>query len=163
MTMTLIQKTRPAKVEETKREIALPVLEEIRQRHNGLLRAEDVVSEAEDERSPIHDYFNWDDSEAAHQYRLWQARQLITIIVMKLPDSRKSVQMYVSLHGDRNMPGGAYRGIIEVMSEPTLRYQLIQEALNDLRYWERKYSKLQELAGIYEAIQTTRKKLRKKK
>lgn len=43
----------------------------------GQLAPEDVVVKASDPKHPLHDYFEWDDSEAAKQYRLDQARTLI--------------------------------------------------------------------------------------
>ena len=148
--------------EATKKEIIAPVLEAIRTKHNGLLIADHVVDEARKKNSPLHPYFNWDDTKAAHQYRLWQARQLITVVTVKLPNARRLIQMYVSLRDDRKQPEGAYRGILDVLSDSDLRYQLVREALEDLKYWEQKYSQLAELGEIYQAIQNTRKKLRKK-
>jgi len=59
--------------EATKKEIIAPVLEAIRTKHNGLLIADHVVDEARKKNSPLHPYFNWDDTKAAHQYRLWRA------------------------------------------------------------------------------------------
>ena len=53
---------------------------------DGEVKASVVVDEASDEKSPLHKCFQWDDSEAAKEHRLWQARQLIkrvTIIVNK--------------------------------------------------------------------------------
>ena len=44
---------------------------------DNALHAEDVVAAARDPLSPLHSKFQWDDSKAAHRYRLWQARQII--------------------------------------------------------------------------------------
>jgi len=54
-----------------------PMLDEIRSRHSGILRAEDVVEAARPDDSPLHECFMWDDHEAAKLYRLWQSRLLI--------------------------------------------------------------------------------------
>lgn len=43
----------------------------------GLLHIERVVEAATDPASPLHNHFEWDDGEAAHRYRLGQARTLI--------------------------------------------------------------------------------------
>ena len=158
---TAVRKKTPS-IYISKKEVLAPIFEEIRAKRNGLLLAEDVVSEATKESSLLHPYFNWDDTEAAHQHRLWQARQLITIVMIQLPDVKKPVQQYVSMRDDRQNPGGAYRGIVEVMSDADLRNQMVLEALDDLNLWERKYSQLAELAVIFEAIQTTKKKYRRK-
>ncbi len=44
---------------------------------DGKLTAESVLSEAYDAESPLHAEFEWDDAQAAYQYRLEQARLLV--------------------------------------------------------------------------------------
>lgn len=56
----------------------------------GRLSAENVVDEARDHTSPLHQHFTWDDGEAATLYRLIEARQLIRhikleVIVREIP------------------------------------------------------------------------------
>lgn len=43
----------------------------------GKLHGEAILAEAQDPSSPLHDRFTWDESEAAHRFRLWQARALM--------------------------------------------------------------------------------------
>jgi hypothetical protein len=43
----------------------------------GRLVAEDLVEIAGEANHPLHDFFEWDNGEAAHRYRVWQAGQLI--------------------------------------------------------------------------------------
>lgn len=47
---------------------------------NGCITPDAVIADAKDSRSPLHDQFEWDDSVAAHQYRLDQARALIRTV-----------------------------------------------------------------------------------
>lgn len=47
------------------------------EKSSGELLPEDVVKSARDPESPLHAYFEWDDTEAAHKYRMSQARGLI--------------------------------------------------------------------------------------
>jgi len=64
----------------------------------GKLTAEDVVGEARKKTSPLHDFFEWDDSKAAESWRLEQARGLIRSVLVKVTteDSRViSVPVYV--------------------------------------------------------------------
>jgi hypothetical protein len=44
---------------------------------DGRLTPEQVLTDARKKTSPIHDAFEWDDSKAAEQFRLSQARHLI--------------------------------------------------------------------------------------
>ncbi len=41
------------------------------------LTASGVLAEAENKSSPFHELFEWDDSKAAHEYRLIQAQIII--------------------------------------------------------------------------------------
>jgi hypothetical protein len=49
----------------------------------GTKTPENIVNEAEDEKSPGHSCFTWNDSEAAHKYRLHEARLLVNAIIVK--------------------------------------------------------------------------------
>lgn len=60
-----------------KRDLIINRLDEIASRNGGRLRPEDVVADAKDEQSPLHDQFTWDDKRAAHKRRLDEARTLI--------------------------------------------------------------------------------------
>jgi len=142
--------------------IALQELERIRQEHGGILRAEDVVEAAEESSSPLHNSFEWDDTAAAEQWRLQQARQIIRSVVVVLPNSSKPITAFVSLRDDRTQEGGGYRTIIDVMSDKDMRERFVEEALADLRHWEQKYSQLNELRPVFEAITKSRKKLSRK-
>ncbi|GIW89962.1 MAG: hypothetical protein KatS3mg109_1339 [Pirellulaceae bacterium] len=67
-------------------------LEHIREAHGGRLLPEHVVEAARDPASPLHSHFTWDDGEAAHRYRLWQARQLIRAVLIKVPTPQGAVR-----------------------------------------------------------------------
>lgn len=43
---------------------------------SGRITPDIVLQDAEDETSPLHGYFEWDDSVAGHAYRIDQARTL---------------------------------------------------------------------------------------
>ncbi len=47
----------------------------------GDATAELILEDAKAEDSPLHDFFEWDDTEAARQHRLYQARTIATNIV----------------------------------------------------------------------------------
>jgi hypothetical protein len=57
-------------------QIVIDILENLRD-ENGFLHIEDVVKEAADPASPLHQHFTWDDVKASHRYRLGEARTLI--------------------------------------------------------------------------------------
>ena len=43
-------------------------------RNGGRVTPEEVIDAARRTDSPLHDYFDWDDTSAAHKYRIEQAR-----------------------------------------------------------------------------------------
>ena len=58
-------------------------------KNDGVLTPDDVLSEASNPKSPLHDQFTWDDTAAAHQWRLSQARELIRSVRIEFKvDSR---------------------------------------------------------------------------
>lgn len=150
--------------EATKRDVVSEELLRIKLEDGGdIVTAEQVVAHAEDEDSPLHKYFQWDDTEAARQYRLFQARQLITVAVIMLPGKKRPSSAWVSLRYDRQQPEGGYRLLVDVLSNADQREMLIREALEDLRTWELKYKRLVELLPIFDAIHQSKSKVTKKK
>jgi len=136
----------------TRDETAYLELEAIRKKHHGVLKAEDVVAAAWSESSPLHSHFEWDDTRAAQEYRVWQARQLIRYVVIMVPRYKKPIIAYVSLKGDRHNDGGGYRSIVDVLSDVEQRKMLLAEALQDLQVWQDKYQELTELVPIFDSI-----------
>lgn len=128
-------------------------LEAIREEHDGLLRAEDVVEFAESNpESALHKRFDWDDSSAAQKFRLMQARAIIRVNVIVPETTGMTVRAYVSMMGDRQLPGGGYRALSDIMGNQELRRQLLAQAMREARLWREKYKNLQELAGVFGAI-----------
>jgi hypothetical protein len=68
------------------------VLDGIAARHDGVLRAEDVLAEARTETHPLHGEFNWDDSSAAHAHRLDQARSLIRSVRVEIRVETRTIE-----------------------------------------------------------------------
>jgi hypothetical protein len=129
-------------------------LRRISDENGGVLRAVDVVQAAKREASPLHTQFDWDDSEAAHKWRLHQARNLIRVTVEYIGEGeeRTPARVFVSLTPDRNEDGGCYRATAAVMSDAKYRAQLLADARAEMERFEKKYSDLQELAEVFAAI-----------
>jgi hypothetical protein len=137
------------------RELIRDELEQIRQLHGGLLKPEDVVKFASNERTALHQEFEWDDARASAEYRLEQARKVIRVAVTILPSphsDQEPVRAYVSVASDRAQPGGGYRAFADVMTDDAMRAELVNEAIGEAKRWRRKYERLRELAPIFRAI-----------
>lgn len=133
-------------------------LKRIASENDGVLTAEAVVEAASDESNPLHDSFCWDNSEAAHLYRLHQARNLIRVSVTMLDVPNAMPQrVFVSLTPDREVEGGGYRALTAVMSDAEMRAQLLMDAQAEMEVFERKYNALVELAEVFAAMRKVRK------
>lgn len=132
-------------------------LEKVRLHNNGILNPRVIVKIAANDKSPLHDYFEWDDTKASHEYRLWQARQLISVIVTVLPNDNEPIRMYVSLKDDRKRGAKGYRQIVDVLNDGELRKRLLIEAFAEFKYFKQKYQQLKEFIPVFEAMEKVEK------
>lgn len=102
--------------------------------------------------SALYSKFEWNDAKASHEYRLWQARQVITEVEVEYPDG-KVRQVYVSPMPRRKR--GGYATLVDVLSDKQQRQQFIAQALAEYERVGEKYNDLTELASIREAVKKT--------
>ena len=140
-------------------------LEQIRESNDGILYPQSVVDFARNEDTDLHDKFEWDDTVAGENYRVWQARKIIRAVAILIPRQNEPIQAYVSMVADRYQGEekqekvGGYRCMVDVLSTPDLRERLLSEALAEFEMWERKYQVITELADIFAAAKTAKQKL----
>lgn len=134
-------------------------LESIRRKQNGDLKPEDVVERARSKRSKMHPLFEWDDSVAAHEYRLHTARKIIGSIAIEPAECPKAkTRVYETTviketRPDReNTSRKVYRPFQELLKDPDERQILLARALRELVAWQVRYRTLQELAVVFRAI-----------
>ena len=134
-------------------------LQRLCEQGEGVLSPARVVEEARDPANPLHKHFVWEDSAAAHQYRLWQARVLINqvrVTITTVPDA-PVIRAFCSMVSDRRgSDGGAYRQVEVVMADEPMRQELLTQALKELQGWQRRYRHLSELAAIFAAVDQLR-------
>lgn len=133
-------------------------LEALSKESGGFLRPEKVVRYAENPDTALHKYFEWDDTAAAHQYRLKQARDIIRVLVIVDEKSLETTRAYVSLRDDRCSDVG-YRAIASVLSDKELTQMLLNDAFYDLERFEKKYRTLKNIAvmnGLFSQINTVK-------
>lgn len=143
-------------------EAKMQELQFLQEKHGDLLKPEHVVEFASDERTALHSEFEWDDTEAAHQYRLEQARRVLRLkVIVDSPAGQQHVRMFVSLMSDRQKPGGGYRPLVDVMTADDMRDELLRQALGELKTVRKKYQLLQELRPVFKAIERVEEKTQK--
>jgi hypothetical protein len=65
---------------------------------DGKLDPETVVAAAENVKSPLHHLFTWDDSEAARQWRLEQARSIIRLVRIEVKIQDRNIRTIAYVH-----------------------------------------------------------------
>ena len=115
-----------------------------------LVPPEKIVDLAEPEDSPIHEEFTWDDSVAAHEQRLAQARKLVSHIVYVVGhDDEGKEQVSRAFLNVTVRNGDEQRGYVSdkvIWAEPKLAEQVIKSALRELQGWRDRYESYSELA-----------------
>jgi len=119
---------------------------------SGVIRPVDVVEAAKNKKSPLHACFTWDDGEAAQQFRLLEARNLLRVYVTVEGVQAENVRAFVSLSTDRIKEGGGYRAIADVIGDDELRTQYLQDAFVQLRNLQQRYRSIQQLAGVWREV-----------
>jgi hypothetical protein len=131
--------------------------------HDGVLLPEHVVAYAKNEKTALHNQFEWDDTKAGEQWRLQQARQLIRVRVemvqLKETEDPVRVRSFWSLPSDRYGNGGGYRDTPTILSRQQTRNELLAMATQEMETFQRKYSLLKELTVVFEAMREVRKRL----
>lgn len=111
---------------------------------HGVLSAEIVLGAATSTRSPLHKYFEWDDSEAARKYRLQQATNLILgakFVVMLQEQEKNSLPTAVRAQPVQvrqlvsAFRGEGFRMRNEVMNDAEMRTAMIAKKIQTLRHW----------------------------
>lgn len=129
--------------------------------HNGFLNPEIVVETASDPANPLHSRFEWDDTLAAYEHRLFQARSLIRVCVnVVAPQTHTEDRVFVSLQNDRGQQG--YRFLVDVLNDDDLRAQLLEQARADMDRFLTKYNRLSELAEVLSVMKKAQQKKPKK-
>lgn len=121
-----------------------------------LVPPEKVVELAEPEDSPIHEQFTWEDSEAAREWRIREARTLINhIVYVTGHDDEGNEQVSRAFLNVTERNGESQRGYVSdriVWSRPKLAEQVIESAMRELAGWRDRYESYSELASAVAKI-----------
>ena len=128
------------------------------------LNARNVVDLAKNKDNPLHNFFEWDNSKAGEQYRLHQARILIGNVEVIV--GQKAVRAFENVNIDvesGKAENRYYLPITEIISNKTLKMQVLTSALSHLNYWKDKYGRYKEVKPIVKAIDKVWNDLEEKK
>lgn len=126
-------------------------LERIRKAKGGRLEAQDVVAEAAEPKNPLHDAFEWDDTKAAHEHRLEQARNIIRTLRVRRTGDDAPRRVYLHIRSPKE---SGYMTAVQVLSDEHLYKIALADAIKALRGLQSRYSEIKELAAVWAAIPT---------
>lgn len=124
---------------------AIEVLE--KEDKDGLVQAERVVEAASNPDSPLHRFFEWDDSEAAHQWRLAQARRLIVRVTKKNSDAQPA-RVNVVIHQSDGTQRRGYVPIARAASDDELCAQVMRDTRRVLTGYRTRLAAFNQTQGI---------------
>lgn len=92
-------------------------LEKIRLKNSGVITPEAVVSAAKKPTNPLHDYFQWNDSAAAKDWRIEQARRLIRSVQVITTTSTRTFNVPKYVRDPRQGQEQGYAALVEIRDE----------------------------------------------
>ncbi len=127
--------------------------EHLEQKH-GKVTPKIVLESARSESSLLHPCFEWVDEIAAEKYREQQAGFIIRNLTVKVetdtvPEQTTCVRAFVNIKTNTE---SEFLSITKVLQDDELRIQMLTSAKKELQAFKDKYSNLEELAGVFDAI-----------
>jgi len=165
----LIYKRREgATFKEEDTEIIAKIIVEIEKR-KGIAKPEDLIEEAEDNNSPIHNLFEWNNTKAAKEYRLQQARNIFNHIEIEVvSENIKDKKVDVVIHKQRafhNVMLGDERGYVStarIVSNDELAKQVLQRLERQLQGAEDELRAFESYKWAIVLLENTRLKIKEK-
>ena len=129
----------------------------------GYVTPKIVVEDAKSPKSPLHDYFEWNDKIASEKWRLDQAGYLIRHISITIEDHAKpEIRHFYSITPSEEMKTKdpkVYVTMDVIMSDDEKRKEVILYALRELRGWTERYRQYSELTELIHDIEKHIKKV----
>lgn len=135
-------------------------LEELRLANGGTLTTKLVLEAASNPADILHSWFDWNDNDAAQNWRLAQARQLVSSVVVIFRNDgdkeAKHVRAYISVATES---AREYRAVSDMQNDDKLREAVLERAYMELKAFEKKYRSLQEFASLFSELETIERRI----
>lgn len=120
------------------------------ERRDGKLTPEAVLDAARSTDSIIHDDFEWDNTVAAEKFRLGQASNMISLLIVVSDEDKPAVRGFVNCNS--GIQKGGYVNIGRAMANDDVKAVVLSNARRELEIFQSKYNKYSELADVLEPI-----------
>lgn len=116
------------------------------------IKPEQIVKYAENhEDSELHKCFTWDQIKAAENWRLQEARILVSSLRIEIIEPKKQEPTRFRMMIKTDSQSG-YKETIKVVSNPDEYAAMLERAKAELQAFKEKYKTLSELEEVFEAI-----------
>lgn len=115
---------------------------------NDKITPQEMIEKARNERSELHKCFEWNDTVAAEKYRLQQARVVLSMLVFKPKTEEEQLVRIFSLTTEKS----TYQPTKQFLVQSDEYQDLLKRALAELETFKKKYRTINELEGLFEAI-----------
>jgi hypothetical protein len=130
-------------------------MESLKERTGEQITSAAVVQEARPDGSDIHGLFEWDDSVAADEYRLCQARNALNSLrVVRITDGQQTEERIAYVHIKEPEEGRHVYVSSEIVAQRVdYQDQAVEEALRYLKGFQRRYKHLRALEPLIDAVE----------
>jgi hypothetical protein len=137
-------------------------LQYLMKKNGGKLTADVIVEDAVGINSPLHNLFEWDDTEAARKYRERQARDLLVsvrVLIEEDDGEEEPYRAFVNIIDEDD--GSVYVDSVTAVCRDEYREQLLVRAVREINAWLGRYHELQELAELQKVAMVMKRALLK--
>lgn len=124
-----------------------------------------VVNDARDPKSPLHDYFEWDQKVAAEKWRIEQAGYLLRHISIEvLGNDKQEIRGFYSVTPSSDMHASepkVYVSLNTILTDKDKRDEVIAYALRELNGWMQRYNQYKEMKHLIKIMSVEVTKIKK--
>lgn len=139
------------------------------EKKKGIIKPVDLIGEAEGENSLIHHLFEWDDTEAAREYRLHQARNIINHIEIEVRSERnveeKSdivIHQQKAFHNVINGDERGYVSTVAIVKDEDLVKQVVKRLIKQLEGAEDELKAFNDYRWLVQLLGKTKEQIKVK-
>lgn len=116
-----------------------------------------ILKKAQAKASPLHGYFDWDDTEAARKWRIRQAGKLVgsievTVVIKSQPPTHVRAFVRVGPDATAERTTGRYVSLGRAMKDSDMRSDVLRDAVREMQAFRLKYAHLVELLDVFNMI-----------
>ncbi len=122
------------------------------------ITAKELLDASRGTDAPLHSCFEWNDSVAAEKYRVEQARHIISSIEIRFvetdtPEHFKQTRYLLNIAPVAPKSQGQFVTVDVAFSNEQYRAAILKNAFRELRAFQTKYRKYQELSVLFKVIE----------